>query len=77
MRTDDTDCLIIALGSKNFCQSRLKIWLGIGLQNKNNQNFIYINGLHNKLGEQLCKALLAYHALTGSDYTTSLGGKEG
>ncbi|KAG1689652.1 Protein disulfide-isomerase TMX3 [Nymphon striatum] len=71
IRTTDTDCLIIELGNKHFYNSEIKIWLEVGVQSNNTQRFIDVNGLHRKLGEKYCKCLLAYHALTGCDYSAS------
>jgi len=73
LRTADTDCLIIALGIKHHYSPSLKVWLEVGVQHT--QRFIDVNGLHDLLGEQLCKSLLAYHTLTGSDYTASFSRK--
>ena len=62
MRTDDTDSLVIALGYKHFFNT-LEIWLEAGVQGKNNLRFINVNSIYSELGETLCKALPAYHAL--------------
>ena len=70
MRIDDTDSLVIALGFKHFFNA-LEIWLEAGVQGKNNLRFINVNSIYSELGEALCKALRAYHAFTGCDYTAS------
>ena len=70
MRTDDSDSLVIALGFKHFFNA-LEIWLEAGVQGKNNLRFINVNTIYSELGEALCKALPAYHAFTGCDYTAS------
>ena len=70
MRTDDTDSVVIALGYKHFFNT-LEIWLEAGVQGKNNLRFINVNSIYSELGEALCKALRAYHAFTGCDYTAS------
>ena len=41
------------------------------MQGKNNLRFINVNSIYSELGETLCKALPAYHALTGCNYTAS------
>ena len=41
------------------------------MQGKNNLRFINVNSIYSALGEALCKALPAYHALTGCDYIAS------
>ena len=71
IRTTDTDCLIIALGLKHLYDQQLQIWLEVGLQSNNSLRYININALHAKLGETLSKSLLAYHAISGCDYTAS------
>ena len=71
IRTDDTDCLVIALGCKHNLDPRVSIWLEIGKKSRNDQRYININQLHQHLGAKICCALPAYHALTGCDYTSS------
>lgn len=75
VRTADTDCLIIALGCKHFYADNLKIYLEVGVLSNNSLRFIDINGLHSAIGETFCKALPAYHAFTGCDYTASFSRK--
>ena len=41
------------------------------MQGKNNLRFINVNKIYSELGETFCKALPAYHALTGCNYTES------
>ena len=71
IRTTDTDCLVIALGNKHIYHPEVTIWLEVGVQSNNTQRFIYVNGLHTQLGQEFCKSLIGYHALTGCDYTAS------
>ena len=59
MRTDDANSLVIALGYKHFFNT-LEIWLGAGVQGKNNLRFINVNSIQSELGETLCKAIPAY-----------------
>ena len=68
-------CLIIILGCKHLYDPRLKIWLEVGKDSRNNQRYINIQQLHENLGEKLCRTLPAYHALTGCDYTASFNRK--
>ena len=69
--TDDTDSLVIALGCKHLFDQRVNIWLEARVQSQNNMRYININEIYNQLEETLCKALPAYHALTGCDYSAS------
>ena len=71
IRTDDTDCLVIALGCTHLFDQKVNIWLEVGVQSKNNLRYININKIYNQLWETLCIALPAYHALTGCDYSAS------
>ena len=66
----DTDCLVIALRSRHLFDQRINIWLQSGVQSKNNLRCINRNKIYNQLGETLCKALPAYHAVTGCDYSS-------
>ena len=51
------------------------MWLEVGLQSNNTLRHISVNQLHTTLGDALCKALPAFHAFTGCDYTSSFSGK--
>ena len=66
---------MIDLGCKHFF-STLKSWLEVGVQGKNNLQFINVNHFYPELGETLCKALPAYHTLTGCNYTASFFKKD-
>ena len=54
---DDTDCLVTALGCKHLFEQKVDIWL-------NNLCYINVNKIYNHLGETLCRAPSACHALT-------------
>ena len=54
---DDTGCLVTALGCKHLFEQKVDIWL-------NNLCYINVNKIHNHLGETLCRAPSACHALT-------------
>ena len=41
----------------------------VGVQSRNNLRLICANSIYTNLRENLYKALLAYHALTGCDFT--------
>ena len=69
IRCSDTDILVILLGNMNFLKKNLKIWMHVGIGNS--QKYISISKLYEKLGEKLCQALLAFHALTGCDFNPS------
>ena len=49
----------------------LAILLEAVVQSKNNLRFIYVNSIYSEFCETLCKALPAYHPLTGCDYIAS------
>lgn len=54
---DDTDCLVTALRCKQLFEQKVDIWL-------NNLCYINVNKIYNHLGETLCRASPACHALT-------------
>ena len=71
IRTADTDCLVIALGCRHLFNPSVHVWLEVGVHGNNSQRFIEIDALHQKLGNDVCRSLLGFHALTGCDYTAS------
>ena len=71
IRTADTDCFVIALGCKHLFDPRVHVWLEVGVHGNNSQRFIEIDAIYHVLGNGVCRSLLAYHALTGCDYTAS------
>ena len=74
IRTNDTDCLVIGLGSQsNFCNH--KVWIDAGLVSNNTRRYIDMTKLAANLGESLCSAMPAYHAFTGCDYTAAFSRK--
>ena len=75
VRTSDTDILIILLGVFHEFKKNSEIWMEIGEISRNTLRYININQLHNCLGTKLSKSLLAFHAFTGSDYTSSFSRK--
>ena len=70
LRTADADVCIIALGVWSELPM-MKLWMEVGKLSDNTLRFISIHQLHGILGEQLCKSLMFFHALTGSDFTAS------
>ena len=72
LRTVDTDVVIIAisLATKICCES---LWLAFGT----GTSFRYLDAtaMAQALGVEKCKALPAFHALTGCDVTSSFAGK--
>ena len=75
VRTVDTDVLIIALGSLHLLEEGKQIWMETGLVTNNTFRYISINQIHNHFGVEFCKALPAFHAFTGCDYTASFNRK--
>ena len=71
IRSMDTDVLIILLGCKANLSPLLQIWMEVGLSSKNNLRYIQINAVYEHFGENMCKAMPALHAFTGSDYTAA------
>ena len=75
IRTADTDILFIAVGCRTRIDAELNIWIEAGVQAKNTLRYISVDQICSDLGETLCKALPAYHAFTGSDYSASFSRK--
>lgn len=66
VRCSDTDILIILLGNMHALKGNLHIQFLVGTGN--NRRYVDVTKLHETLGESLCKALPAFHALTGCDF---------
>ncbi|XP_044760188.1 uncharacterized protein LOC123317646 isoform X1 [Coccinella septempunctata] len=75
IRASDTDILVIAVGNVHKLRNKVDIWIETGLHSKNTLRYISINDIYTNLGDVLSKALPAYHAFTGSDYTASFARK--
>lgn len=76
IRASDTDILIILLGNIHRFPT-MKIWLANSASKRGSKDEICINcsKLSKKLGPNLCLALPAFHAFTGSDYTAAFFNK--
>ena len=71
VRTNDVDCLIIAIGCLEKLQSlnqNIKLWIEVGVESKNNLRYISTNQIHESIGQSLASALPAFHAFFGCDY---------
>ena len=75
IRTSDTDMLVIALGCLQHIPEFINVLLEVGLFVKNSLRSIDLTKLFNKLGENVCRALPAFHVFTGSDYTAAFSRK--
>ena len=75
IRTVDTDVLIIELGCLDLIDQGLEVWMETGVYSKNTLRYISVNNIYAKLGSKLCKALPAFHAFTGCDYTACFSRK--
>ena len=76
IRTADTDILVIAVGCRRWIDAELKIWIEAGIQGNNTLRYISVDQICYDLGDKLCKALPAYHALLGLITQHLLAGKE-
>ena len=75
IRIEDTDCLIIGLGCREKLGPSLKIQLEVSVQSRNNLQSISVDSIYSNQAKNICKALPAYHAFTGSEFTTSFNRK--
>jgi hypothetical protein len=48
-----------------------QVWIEVGLFSYNTQRYINVTKLYEHLGENMCRAMPAYHSFTGSDYTAA------
>ena len=71
IRTVDTD--VVALAVANVHELNINLWLAFGVGKS--LTFISANSLANSLGPDKSKALLFFHAFSGSDTTSSFAGK--
>ena len=78
VRTNDVDCLVIAIGCfENLLalNKNIKLWLEVGVESKNNLRYINVNEIYENLGPLLASALLAFHAFFGCDYLAAFSRK--
>lgn len=68
IRASDTDVGIILIHHAHKC--RANMWMLTGLISKNNLRYVNLTEIANSLGSDVCDALPAIHAFTGSDYTS-------
>ena len=73
--TVDTYILVIAVWCRIRIEAELKIWMEARFQANNTLRYISVDQMCYDLGEKLFKALPAYHAFTGSDYSASFSRK--
>ena len=52
-------------------QYECNLWMDVGTAAKNNRRYISLTEICSMLGSSLCAALPGFHALTGSNYTSS------
>ena len=71
IRTSDPDVLVKVLCCLEHIPVSINVWLEVVLYAKNSLGYIDVRKLFNKLGKDLWRALPAFHAFTGSDYTAA------
>ena len=69
IRTSDTDIAVIAISYAS--QLNVKLWMETGTASNNNQRYICLTNIAAALGINMCKALPAFHAFSGCDYTSA------
>ena len=76
IRSDDTDVLVLLLHYVNQGQLSKEVFMHAGHSGKftTRERFIPIHDIAAKLGSEICGSILATHALTGCDCTSSLFG---
>lgn len=68
MQSSDTDVIIILIGNMHLAKNRVKVWIR---KSRNDLRYINISSIANKFGQQMSQAMPAFHALFGSDYTST------
>ena len=61
IKTADTDCLIIGLKGREELDLFLKILLEVGVQSRNNLQFVSVDSIYCNLDRNFCKTLPTYH----------------
>ena len=61
IKTVDADCLIIGLKCREGLDLFLKIWMEVGVQSRNNIQFISVDSTYSNLGRNFRKTLPTYH----------------
>ena len=74
VRTTDTDILAILIGNHHNLAEK-HIWMEVGNFANNSLRFIDVTLLVENLGVSLSKAMPAFHAFTGCDYSPAFIGK--
>ena len=69
IRSSDTDVFILLL--YHSLHLKAKLWMDTGTSSKNTRRTINITELAEVLTQEICLALPAFHAFTGSDYTAA------
>ena len=69
VRALDTDIAVILI--HHLARFHCNIWMDVGTRGKNNRRFINVTSIVSSLGNKMCAALPAFHAYTGSDYTSA------
>lgn len=69
VRAHDADIAVILV---YHCDKIEKtVWMDVGTVSKKNRRFINITEIQRALGPGVCRSLPAFHAFTGSDYTSA------
>ena len=69
VRAHDTDVAVLLV---NHCwKIGRTVWMDVGTVSKKNRRFINITEIQKSLGPGVCRSLPAFHAFTGSDYTSA------
>ena len=69
IQSPDTDVAVLAFHAYQMIQCN-EIWFKVGVKDK--VRFVPVHLIVEKPGRSVCAAIPAFHALTGSDYTSGL-----
>ena len=69
IRASDVDIAVIAINHAS--QLTMNLWMETGTASNNSQRYICLTNIVAALGINMCKALPAFHAFSGCDYTSA------
>ena len=70
IRTSDTDIAVIMI--HHAWKLLATLWMDTGTSNGKNRRYVDLSAIAISISSNVCQALLAYHAFTGTDYTSAI-----
>ena len=70
IRASDTDIAVIMI--HHAWKFSATLWMDTGTSNGKNRRYVNLSAIAISIGPKMCQALPAYHAFTGTDYTSAI-----